>query len=233
MPVKRHRPLKRIVGVLFILAFVIVVTKFRGSSLLPYFGMMPVQVSSTGNNADERSGAEDILPVITQPEFSTSDSEDGIENDESLSMADGVLPDAASVFDDQYPGIYNLNPDLLAALQEAAMSARSYGIEFQVDSAWRSVKYQVQLFWDAVAQYGSEAEAAKWVASPEKSQHVSGNAVDIGSDDARDWLVEYGDDYGLCRIYQNEPWHFELRPEAKTDGCPRRYADAAEDPRLQ
>ena len=26
--------------------------------------------------------------------------------------------------------------------------------------------------------------------------------------------------YGLCQIYGNEPWHFELRPEAVEQGCP-------------
>ena len=31
--------------------------------------------------------------------------------------------------------------------------------------------------------------------------------------------------YRLCRIYRNEPWHYELRPEAIDDGCPSMYAD--------
>jgi D-alanyl-D-alanine carboxypeptidase len=37
----------------------------------------------------------------------------------------------------------------------------------------------------------------------------------------------------LCRVYRNEPWHFELRPGAVRDGCPARYADPAHDPRMQ
>ncbi|BBF99405.1 MULTISPECIES: hypothetical protein [Pseudonocardia] len=62
---------------------------------------------------------------------------------------------------------------------------------------------------------------------------MSGNAVDIGHPDAASWLSRHGADHGLCRIYDNEPWHFELRPDAVDDGCPARYADPTHDPRMQ
>ena len=52
------------------------------------------------------------------------------------------------------------------------------------------------------------------MATPDTSAHVSGDAVDIGPSDAAAWLSEHGAAYGLCRIYGNEPWHYELRPEA-------------------
>ena len=82
-------------------------------------------------------------------------------------------------------------------------------------------------------QYGSEEEAARWVATADTSAHVSGDAVDIGPADASAWLSEHGAEYGLCQIYGNEPWHFELRPEAIDDGCPPMYADPTHDPRMQ
>ena len=62
---------------------------------------------------------------------------------------------------------------------------------------------------------------------------MSGDAVDIGPADATGWLSVHGADYGLCQIYDNEPWHYELRLEATDDGCPARYADATHDPRMQ
>jgi CubicO group peptidase (beta-lactamase class C family) len=62
---------------------------------------------------------------------------------------------------------------------------------------------------------------------------VSGDAVDIGPSDARAWLSEHGAEYGLCQIYRNEPWHYELRPEAIDDGCPPMYADPTHDPRMR
>ena len=86
---------------------------------------------------------------------------------------------------------------------------------------------------EAVSKYGSEAEAARWVATPDTSAHVSGDAVDIGPSDATAWLSEHGAEYGLCQIYGNEPWHYELRPEAVDHGCPPMYADPTHDPRMQ
>jgi LAS superfamily LD-carboxypeptidase LdcB len=101
-----------------------------------------------------------------------------------------------------------------------------------VESGWRSPAYQERLHLEAVSKYGSEDEAARWVATPETSAHVSGDAVDIGRTGA-EWLSEHGTAYGLCRIYGNEPWHFELRADAGARGCPALYADAADDPRMQ
>ena len=105
--------------------------------------------------------------------------------------------------------------------------------EFYVDSGWRSSAYQEQLLQEAVSKYGSEAEAARWVATPSTSAHVSGDAADIGRTDATAWLSEHGAAYGLCQIYDNERWHYELRPEAVDHGCPARYADPTHDPRMQ
>ena len=118
-----------------------------------------------------------------------------------------------TVFDDDFPGVANLDPDLLGALREAATDAADDGIHLYVNSGWRSPEYQHQLLREAVSEYGSEEEAARWVATAETSAHVSGNAVDIGSFDATAWLSEHGAEYGLCQIYGNESWHYELRPE--------------------
>jgi zinc D-Ala-D-Ala carboxypeptidase len=151
----------------------------------------------------------------------------------ALGEADGAVPDGATVFDDEIPGVANLDPDLLGALRQAATDAADDGVEFFVDSGWRSPEYQNQLLREAVSEYGSEEEAARWVATAETSAHVSGDAVDIGPFDATAWLSEHGAEYGLCQIYSNEPWHYELRPEAIDHGCPPMYADPTHDPRMQ
>jgi zinc D-Ala-D-Ala carboxypeptidase len=151
----------------------------------------------------------------------------------ALGEADGAVPDGTTVFDDEIPGVANLDRALLGALRQAATDAADDGVEFFVDSGWRSPEYQNQLLREAVAEYGSEAEAARWVAAAETSAHVSGDAVDIGPDDATAWLSEHGAEYGLCQIYGNEPWHYELRPEASDHGCPSMYADPTHDPRMQ
>lgn len=146
-----------------------------------------------------------------------------------LGPADGVLPDGTTVFDDKVPGVANLDPALLAELRRAAKDAAHDGVTVVVNSGWRSRAYQELLFREAVAEYGSEKEAARWVATPDTSAHVSGRAVDVGPTAAAAWLSEYGADYGLCRTYANEPWHYELRPDAAHHGCPRPYADATQD----
>src|SRR6266542_3167450 len=129
----------------------------------------------------------------------------------ALGEADGAVPDGTTVFDDDVPGVAKLDPGLLGALRLAATDAADDGVEFVVDSGWRSPAYQEQLLHEAVLKYGSEAEAARWVATPSTSAHVSGDAVDIGPFDATAWLSEHGAVYGLCQIYRNEPWHYELR----------------------
>ena len=151
----------------------------------------------------------------------------------ALGKADGVVPDGTTVFDDEIPGVANLDPALLGALRQAATDAADDGVEFFVDSGWRSAEYQEHLLHEAVLTYGSEKEAARWVAASNTSAHVSGHAVDIGPFDATAWLSEQGADYGLCQIYSNEPWHYELRPEAVERGCPPVYADPTHDPRMQ
>lgn len=150
-----------------------------------------------------------------------------------LGEANGVVPNGTTLFDDEIPGVANLAPALLEALRHAATDAANDGVEFFVNSGWRSPEYQNQLLHEAVSVYGSEAEAARWVATAETSAHVSGEAVDMGPADATTWLSEHGAVYGLCQIYINEPWHYELRPEAPYYGCPPMYADPTHDPRMQ
>jgi zinc D-Ala-D-Ala carboxypeptidase len=151
----------------------------------------------------------------------------------ALGEADGAVPDGTTVFDNEAPGVANLDPALLGALRRAATDAAGEGVKFVVNSGWRSPAYEEQLRRQAIAKYGSEKEAARWVATPKTSAHVSGDAVDLGPSGATAWLSAHGGEYGLCQIYGNEPWHYELRPEAIDHGCPAMYADPTHDPRMQ
>ena len=150
----------------------------------------------------------------------------------ALGEADGAVPAGTTVFDGRVPGVAKLDPALLRALRHAATDAAVNGVQFLVDSGWRSPQYQEQLLSQAISKYGSEAQATRWVAPPDKSSHVKGNAVDLGPA-AASWLSHHGAAYGLCQIYANEPWHYELRPEAVDRGCPDVYADPTHDPRMQ
>lgn len=143
-----------------------------------------------------------------------------------LGPDDGYIESKAlSPFADDVPAIANLDPDLRQALQDAATAAMGDGVDFVVTSGWRSAYYQQTLLDDAVRNYGSAEVAAEFVLSPEKSRHVFGQAVDIGFTDANSWLSQHGADYGLCQIYANEMWHFELATE-RGGQCPEQLTDA-------
>jgi len=154
--------------------------------------------------------------------------------DGQIGEDDGLIDEAdqVSVFADT-PAVSNLDPKLLAAVRSAATAAEGDGVRLHVNSGWRSAAYQEQLLADAVEQYGSAEEAARWVATPERSEHVSGDAIDLGPVAGQDWLSRHGAEFGLCQIYRNEPWHFELRPSAPANGCPLMYDDPTADPRTQ
>jgi D-alanyl-D-alanine carboxypeptidase len=207
----------RVAGVLVVVAAI--------AATLGY--QWPAPSSSTTASPSERRGA------LGEPGRSAPGGTTAGERSGALGEADGAVPDRTTVFDDAIPGVANLDPALLGALRRAATTAANHGVEFVVDSGWRSPEYQEHLLREAISKYGSEAEARRWVAGPNTSAHVSGDAVDIGPSDATAWLSAYGAAYGLCRIYRNEPWHYELRRGAIAHGCPAMYADAAHDPRMQ
>ena len=189
-------------------------------------------VGSLGAFAPSSSSSELGRSAGTQTAL---DEAHGIVPDGVVDEADGLIPDGAavSVFDEAIPAVGELDPDLLDALRRIATHAQADGVWLRVNSGWRSPEYQQQLLQDAVVEHGSQEEAERWVSSAETSAHVSGDAVDIGPPAAATWLSERGAAYGLCPIYRNEPWHFELRPDAVDDGCPQMYADPTEDPRMQ
>lgn len=142
-----------------------------------------------------------------------------------VTAADGLLEEPVGV-DTDLPALTGLDADLLAAVQQAAADAGAEGIELLITSGWRSTEYQEQLLADAVEKYGSAEEAARWVATPTESQHVSGAAVDVGRTDAAYWMSRHGARYGLCQTYANEIWHYELVTEPGGE-CPAPLTDAA------
>lgn len=145
-----------------------------------------------------------------------------------MGAEDGRIPDGTQVGPDDldHPGVENLDPQLRAAMINAAQTAHSEGIELGINSGWRSARYQQKLLDEAVSEYGSRDEASKWVQTPEQSQHVHGRAVDVGPPEAAEWLDHHGSRWGLCRIYANEPWHFELAVPSGTK-CPALVETAA------
>lgn len=96
-----------------------------------------------------------------------------------------------------------------------------------VNSGFRSVERQQQLWLEALKKYGSPEAARKWVAPPGNSQHNRGNAADLGykSDASRQWVHANANQFGLNFPMGHEPWHIE-------DASARSKETAAEIDRL-
>jgi len=91
-----------------------------------------------------------------------------------------------------------------------------------------SLARQKILFANAIRKYGSVAKASRWVSPPYVSHHPWGVAIDVNYPDepvGAGWLELHGFKFGLCRVFENEWWHFEpvIAPGWK---CPKLVPDA-------
>jgi hypothetical protein len=144
---------------------------------------------------------------------------------DELGPDDGYIPVGDHVqLTEDVPAVTNLDSRLRDALLSAAQAAAERDVDFSLVDGWRSERYQQYLFDQAVVEYGSEEQASRWVKRPSESKHVQGQAVDIATADAMDWLTRFGAEYGLCQIYANEAWHFELATDENGD-CPAHLTD--------
>ncbi|ORA31619.1 M15 family metallopeptidase [Mycobacterium aquaticum] len=160
-------------------------------------------------------GAATAAAALTLAPTAAADSEGA--------LADGQV---LTAFDTQDPAIGRLDPQLLAAIQHATTAAAADGVTMTINSGWRSPEFQQRLLDQAVQTYGSMAAARQYVQTPEQSKHVTGQAVDVGGPGADQWLIANGARFGLCRIYANELWHFELAADP-FGACPPLLPDAA------
>ncbi|NMO53923.1 M15 family metallopeptidase [Actinoplanes sp. TBRC 11911] len=87
-------------------------------------------------------------------------------------------------------------------------------------SGHRHAYHQARLFAEAVRRTGSAEVARRRVLPPAESRHVAGTALDVRPAEGARWLERHGGSYGLYRIYDNEWWHFEYRPEGRPARLP-------------
>ena len=132
-----------------------------------------------------------------------------------------------------------LRADAAAALCSLMTQARAAGVAIIPISGFRTVAYQESLFSKAVAKYGSEGAAVRWVGRPGHSEHHTGLVVDLGEEEspacdveppfektrAFRWLQNNATRFGFEMSYpfdnpqgaHYEPWHWRFvgTPEAK------------------
>jgi D-alanyl-D-alanine carboxypeptidase len=129
------------------------------------------------------------------------------------------------------PGSYEVNRRGLLlrrsaaeALERMAAAARTDGVVLVASSAYRSYKYQAEVYERNVREMG-QAAADRESARPGHSQHQTGLVVDFGSIDdsfaqtrAGRWILEHGgrfgwslsfpDGYEEATGYRWESWHY-------------------------
>lgn len=126
--------------------------------------------------------------------------------------------------------IDGIHPKLEVRFKAARAAAKLAGVNIYIASGYRTLERQTFLFDEAIKRYGSETEAARWVLPPYVSHHPLGLAIDVNYPNDRKgakWLERNGSRFGLCRIFDNEWWHFEA-PIAPGGKCPPRMKDASE-----
>jgi len=123
----------------------------------------------------------------------------------------------------------DLHPQVLARFLSAQAAAKVEGIKITIDSGYRTIERQDALFQRALKEHKTPEEATKWVLPKEVSRHPWGLALDVNLNHDKSgasWLEANGATFGLCRVYENEWWHFE--PLIGPGGiCPPLLPDAS------
>jgi len=170
------------------------------------------------------SYASDTIPLTCAKkntyELRVSNVIKGCEKTE-VSLGAGAIPHSLirpSVIDKQ----------LMYRFKAAQAAAKKEGQALYIASGFRSLERQKDLFAQAVKKYGSKKVASKWVAPPLISHHPWGVAIDVNYPNepvGAGWLEVNGSKFGLCRVFENEWWHFEpvIAPGWK---CPALVPDA-------
>jgi len=193
--------------------------------LLLVCAVLTLTTSNTGETQIQ-SAPKVVKPLlcfnIERCELRTSDTESGcIAPEESL----GTAP---IIYSEIWPT--KLDRTFEVRFLAAQAAAKAIGFNIRITSGFRSQQLQERLFNDAVKKYGSENGASKWVLPKEISNHPKGIAIDVnypGDRTAVKWLEENGSTFGLCRVYENEWWHFEP-VIAPGELCPPMMANALE-----
>jgi hypothetical protein len=118
--------------------------------------------------------------------------------------AGGGLPVTASDGGYSGPLVYRdgegMRPDVAAAFDRMAVTARGAGIVLLVVSGFRSDAEQAALF--------AAHPDPRWVAPPGHSLHRCATELDLGTDAAYGWLAANASRFGFVQRYSWEAWHY-------------------------
>ncbi|SDM54389.1 D-Ala-D-Ala carboxypeptidase. Metallo peptidase. MEROPS family M15B [Acetanaerobacterium elongatum] len=213
------------------------------------------EVSSSVSSALPETSAAESAAVSSQTDSKPAESKAGSSSEEAVPVNAGdkwnlilvnrahPLPESFKVDLSEIKGsAYDVDSRVVENLDDMLAAAKKDGMKLQVISAYRSVAKQKTLYSQKVSEYvklgysqkDAEAEAARWVAVPNTSEHHTGLASDIVGvewyqkhgdlDDTFDqteefkWLISHCTEYGFVLRYPKdkqditgityEPWHY-------------------------
>jgi zinc D-Ala-D-Ala carboxypeptidase len=124
-----------------------------------------------------------------------------------------------------------LTPATRAAFEAARAEALwRHGELIGLTDGYRDEHAQARLFAGTVRRAGSPGLAMKWALPPHESRHVAGTALDVRPIEGARWLERFGSRHHLYRVYDNEWWHFEYRPDGRPPRLPHPSALTASGP---
>ena len=185
-------------------------------AVLTWFGVRWAQDAFAGSQGDPTTSSGAVAQEVAQ-EVAQGSTRGSTQGDGDDAAIDAVVDELTAV---------GIDADLARRYARADAAAAREGVAMHITSGRRDAAEQQALFDDAVARYGSVREARRWVLPADRSAHVAGTAVDVGDTEAALWLGEHGQEFGLCRVYANEIWHFEVMPDG-ADRCPDLLPDSS------
>ncbi len=124
-----------------------------------------------------------------------------------------------------------LTPATRAAFEAARTEALwHHGELIGLTDGYRDAHAQARLFANAVRKTGSITRARNWTLPPHESSHVAGIALDVRPFEGARWLEQHGPRHHLYRVYDNEWWHFEYRPDGRPPRRPNPGASVTPGP---
>jgi D-alanyl-D-alanine carboxypeptidase len=124
-----------------------------------------------------------------------------------------------------------LTPATRAAFEAARGEALwHHGELIGLTSGYRDARVQAELLADTIRRTGSVRLALRRILPPDQSRHVAGTALDVRPVEGARWLEQHGARHHLYRIYDNEWWHFEYRPDGRPARLPHPSASITPEP---
>ena len=112
-------------------------------------------------------------------------------------------------------GVHYMRPDAAKAYKAMQRAAKKAGVNFSVTDSYR----------DFAAQERLKKEKPSLAATPGKSNHGWGTALDVNVNEPKvyEWLKKNGRKYGFDQPMDYEPWHWEYtrdanHPRVRSDG---------------